>query len=79
MAEPTAPLTAQGQADRAWLEQKLGDRVRGPYLREGHGEWEVELIKLTGLKSWAFGCTPEAALARARRIVEHAAVNRRIA
>jgi hypothetical protein len=78
MTESTAPLSPQGQADRAWLQEKLGDRFRGPYLREGHGEWEIELVKLTGLKSWAFGRTPEDALARARDAVEGATRNRRI-
>jgi hypothetical protein len=77
MTESTAPLTAQGQADRAWLEQKLGDRFRGPWFSDG-GDWGVELVKLNGLKSWAFGRTPEAALARARKTVEGAIRNRRI-
>lgn len=71
------PLTAQGQADLAWLEQKLGDRCRGPVLRED-GDYEVEMVRLDGRRSWAFGRTPEAALARARKTVEGAAVNRRI-
>jgi rubrerythrin len=41
------PLTAQGYADRAWLEQKLGDRFRSPRLTED-GDWEVELVRING-------------------------------
>jgi hypothetical protein len=77
MTESTAPLSPQAEADRKWLAEKLGDRFRGPWFSDG-GDWGVELVKLNGLKSWAFGRTPEAALARARATVENATRNRRI-
>lgn len=71
------PLSPQARIDRDWLRAQLGDRVRGPCLRED-GDWEVELVRIDGRRNWAFGRTPEAALARARKTVEGAAVNRRI-
>jgi hypothetical protein len=80
MTEPVASdlqLSPQGQADRAWLSWRLGTRFRGPRPTQD-GDWEVELVGVDGRASWAFGDTPEKALAKARATVEGATRNRKV-
>jgi hypothetical protein len=80
MIEPVAStfhLSPQGQADRTWLVEKFGDRFRGPWLTT-EDDWEVELVRVDGRASWAFGDTPEKALAKARSTVESATRNRKV-
>ena len=61
-------LAPQGKTDLAYLCKALGERLRPIEFRDGY--WEVEMIRLDGRRVWAFGSTPEAALARARKSVE---------
>lgn len=79
MRPPTPPFTlsAKGQADQAWLRAHLGTaRVRGPVVDE-EGDWEVELVRADGRRTWFFEGTPEKALARAREAVEAPPKNQR--
>lgn len=76
---PPLSLTARGTADLAWLQSKLGAaRVRGPMLDEA-GDWEVELLRADGRKTWFFARSAEVALANARAAVENPPKNRRVA
>lgn len=56
--------------DLAWLVKKLGRaRVSDP-VRDGAGDWMVELVRADGRRTWHFGSTPEYALGRARAHVQ---------
>lgn len=81
MRQPTPPFTLspKGQADLDFLKRRLGPaRVTGPRTDED-GDWEVELVRADGRRTWFFEKTPERVLARARAAVEAPPVNRRVA
>jgi hypothetical protein len=76
-ATPEIQLSPQGEADRAWLRDRLGDRFR-ELGRDEDGDYCIELVRVDGRRAWCYGRAPDTALARARAKVESAAENRRI-